>query len=99
MAIHEAIELIALAYFDGKIEDESRLETEMCKGSIDQIKNNPDLSPRTLALCWLYCQAHATDPLGQFIKVLNHILLKIYKLCYISYVQRVSKTLILAHSI
>ena len=51
MAIHEAIELIALAYFDGKIEDESRLETEMCKGAIDQIKNHPDISSRTLALC------------------------------------------------
>ena len=69
MMLHQAVELIALLYFDGKIDAESKLETKLCKGVINQIKTDKDISQRTLALCWIYFQAHARDPLGQFIKV------------------------------
>ena len=44
----------------------------MCKILLNQIKNNPDVSHRTLALCWIFFKAHATLPLGQFIKVANN---------------------------
>ena len=77
MTIHQAIELIALLYFDAKIDQKSRFEANMCEDAIDQVKNDPNISPRTLALCWLYCQAHATDPLGQFIKVIFVLLVMI----------------------
>ena len=73
MAIHQAIEFVALLHFDAKIDQKSRFETDLYKDVIDQITNNPDMSPRTLALSWLYCQVHATNPLGQFIKVLFHL--------------------------
>ena len=69
MKIHQAIELVSLFYFDGKIDEESSYEVKQCKAIIDQIKNDSSISPRTLALCWIYLQAHAKDPLGQFIKV------------------------------
>ena len=69
MEIHQAIELVALFYFDGKIDEGSSFEVKQCKAVIDQIKNDPKISQRTLALCWIYLQAHAKDPLGQFIKV------------------------------
>lgn len=69
MEIHQAIELVSLFYFDGKIDDESLYEVKQCEAIIDQIKNDPGISQRTLALCWIYLRAHAKDPLGQFIRV------------------------------
>ena len=69
MALHQAIELVALLYFDGKLEAESKFEKHMYKTVIDQIKNHPEMSQRSLALCWVYLQAHAQNPLGQFVKV------------------------------
>ena len=69
MKIHQAPEFIAYCYFDAKIEQESKFEVEMCKTVVDQIKNNLDISRRCLALYWIYFRAHATNPLGQFIKV------------------------------
>ena len=69
MKMHQAVELIALLHFDGKIDAKSKLETDLCKSVIDQIKADKDISQRTLALCWIYFQAHARDPLGQFITV------------------------------
>ena len=68
MSIREAIEFVALLHFDAKIDQKSRFETDMFATVLDQLKH-PEISPRTLALCWLYCHAHATNPLGQFIKV------------------------------
>ena len=75
MPLHQAIELIAFFYFDGKIEQESRFENEMCKTVIRQMKNDRDLTTRSLALCWIFLQAHARDPLGQFVKVTKLFLL------------------------
>ena len=72
MAIHQAIELVALLHFDAKIDQESKFESNMLKVIVGQFKNNPDMSLRSLALCWLFCKAHAMNPLGQFIKVLNY---------------------------
>ena len=69
MAIHQAIELVALYYFDGKIDEESAYDVKHCKAVINQLKTNLNMSQRTLALCWIYLQAHAKVPLGQFIKV------------------------------
>ena len=69
MEIHEAVELIAYLYYDGKIEHGSKFEAGLCKTIISQIKNNPDISYRSLALCWIYFQAHARNPLGHSIKV------------------------------
>ena len=69
MEIHEAVELIAYFYFDAKIEQGSKFEVEMCEAVIDQIKNKSDISNQNLALCWIYFNAHAREPLGQFIKV------------------------------
>ena len=66
--IHQAAELIAYFHFDAKIELGSKFEVQMCEAVLDQIKNS-NLSNRTLALCWIYFQAHARLPLGQFIKV------------------------------
>lgn len=70
IAIHKAVELIAYFHFDAKIETGSKFEVKMCKTVIDQMQNS-DLSGRTLALCWIYFQAHIRLPLGQFIKVKN----------------------------
>ena len=70
MAIHQAIEFLALLHFDAKIDQKSRFETKMSKTVINHFKS-PELSPRTLALCWLYCKVHAMNPLGQFIKVID----------------------------
>ena len=69
MEIHQAIELVSLFYFDGKIDEGSSYEETQCEAIIDQIKNDPNISQRTLALCWIYLRAHAENPLGQFIKV------------------------------
>ena len=69
MALHQAIELVALLHFDGKLETKSKFEENMHKAIVDQIKTSPEISQRTLALCWVYLQAHARNPLGQFIKV------------------------------
>jgi len=72
MATHQAIEFVALLHFDAKIDQKSRFETDMQEVVIDHLKN-PEMSPRTLALCWLYCQVHSLNPLGQFIKVLTSV--------------------------
>ena len=69
MALHQVIELVALLHFDGKLEANSKFEENMHKAIVDQIKKSPEISQRTLALCWVYLQAHAQNPLGQFIKV------------------------------
>ena len=69
MEMHEAVELIAYLYYDGKIEQESQFEVGLCNSVIDQIKNDATISQRTLALCWIYLQAHAMSPLGQSIEV------------------------------
>ena len=70
MALHQAIELVALLHFDGKLETKSKFEENMHKTVVEQMKTHPDMSERTLALCWVYLQAHSRNPLGQFIKVL-----------------------------
>ena len=69
MEVHEAVELIAYLYFDGKIEQGSKFEVELCKAVISQIKDNPDISHRSLALSWIYFHAFARNPLGQSIEV------------------------------
>lgn len=71
MEIQEAVEVIAYLYFDGKIEQKSNFEVELCTNLISQIKNNDDITYRTLALCWIYFQAHAKEMLGHSIKVLS----------------------------
>ena len=68
MELHQAIELVALLHFDGKLEAKSKFEENMHAAVVDQIKASP-ISQRALALCWIYLQAHAQNPLGQFIKV------------------------------
>ena len=78
--IHQAAELIAYCYFDGKIDQESKFETQICETLLNQIKNNPDVSHRTLAMCWIFFQAHTSLPLGQFIKVyIAHIIQVVYR--------------------
>ena len=72
MEVHEAAELIAYLYFDGKIEQGSKFEADLCEAVIAQIKNNPDISHRSLALTWIYFHAFARNPLGQSIEVYNH---------------------------
>ena len=61
MAIHELVELIAYLYFDGKIDGKqaSRFELKMFETLVDQLKNDTNLSRRSLVLCWLYFKAHA----------------------------------------
>ena len=78
MAIHQAIELVALLYFDGKLEANSKFEEKLHKTIVDQIKKSPEIPQRTLALCWVYLHAHARNPLGQFIKV-DSIFLNTYE--------------------
>ena len=75
MEIHEAVELIAYFHFDAKIEQGSKFEVEMCEAVIDQIKNKSDISNKDIALCWIYFNAHAREPLGQFIKVIKFTLI------------------------
>ena len=67
--VYQVPEFIAYCYFDGKIEQGSKFEVEMCETAIDQIKSNLNISGRCLALYWIYFQAHAINPLGEFIKV------------------------------
>ena len=73
IAIHEMIELIAYFYYDGKIDGEqgSKFELDLCKILIDQMRfeNDSELSPRNLALCWIFCKAHARNPAGISIEV------------------------------
>ena len=69
MKLHQAPEFIAYCYFDAKIEQKSKFEVDLCKTVIDQIKNSSCISRRSLALYWIYFQAHARNPLGQFIRV------------------------------
>ena len=71
MEIHEAVELIAYFYFDAKIEQGSKFEVEMCDDVIDQLKQDGDVSNQSLALCWIYFNAHAMETLGQFIQVIT----------------------------
>jgi len=85
MALHQAIELVALLYFDGKLEANSKFEVNMHNAVVDQIKTSSEISQRTLALCWIYLQAHAQNPLGQFIKV-DSIFLNIYKYGFLVHV-------------
>ena len=68
MKIHQLPEFIAYCYFDAKIEQKSKFEVNMCDSVIDQLKTS-DVSPRILALCWIYFQAHSQHLLGKFIKV------------------------------
>ena len=69
MALHQAIELVALLHFDGKLEMKSKFEVKMYETVVNQIKTHPEMSQRSLALCWIYLQAHSRNSLGQFIKV------------------------------
>ena len=69
MALHQAIELVALLHFDGKLEAKSKFEVNMYETVMNQIKMHPDMSQRSLALCWVYFKAHSRNPLGLFIKV------------------------------
>ena len=66
---HELIELIAYLHFDGKIEQGSKFEVQMSETIIDHFKNNTKISRRTLALCWIFCKAHAREPSGTSIEV------------------------------
>ena len=82
IAIHEMIELIAYFYYDGKIDGEqgSKFELDLCKILIDQMRfeNDSELSPRNLALCWIFCKAHARNPAGISIEV-SEIMVTFYK--------------------
>jgi len=82
MKMHQVPELIAYCYFDGKMEKElkSQFEVNLCNAVIDQITNTtsvlfysfysePAIPPRSLALFWIYFDAHARHVLGKFIKV------------------------------
>ena len=69
MELHQAIELVALLHFDGKLEAKSEFEENMHAAVVDQIKTSTEISQRTLVLCWVYLQVHAQNPLGQFVKV------------------------------
>ena len=73
MAIHEAIELIAYLYFDGKVEQGSKFESRMSVAILGQIKNSTEISHPTLALCWIFLLAHAREPSGQSIHVSSNI--------------------------
>ena len=66
MHIDQAAEFIAYCYFDGKIEQRSKFEENLCRTVIDQI-NNSDLSGRCLALVWIFFNSHSRLPLGQFL--------------------------------
>ena len=66
--IHQATEFVAYCYFEGKIDQESKFEAELCNNVINQIKNS-NLSGRCLALIWIYFQAHARHPLCESAKV------------------------------
>ena len=52
--IDNVIEIIAYCHFDGKIEQKSRFETNLCNDLLDQLKSNNDLTERSVALCWIY---------------------------------------------
>ena len=69
IATHELIELIAYLHFDGKIAQGSKFEVQMSETIIDQFKNDTKISRRTLALCWIFCKAHAREPSGVSIEV------------------------------
>ena len=69
IATHDLIELIAYLYYDGKIAQGSKFEVQMSETIIDQFKNDAKISRRTLALCWIFCKAHAREPSGISIEV------------------------------
>ena len=71
IATHELIELIAYLHFDGKIEQGSKFEVQMSETIIDHFKNNTKISRRSLALCWIFCKAHAREPSGTSLEVKN----------------------------
>ena len=88
IATHELIELIAYLHFDGKIEQGSKFEIQMSETVIDHLKNDTKISGRNLAMCWIFCKAHAREPSGISIQVKNrwpyrymsHIIWPIYDL-------------------
>ena len=63
--IHNAIEIIAYCHFDGKIEQASKFETNLCNDLLEQMKSNENLSKRSLALCWIYLKL-----VGEFTKAI-----------------------------
>ena len=71
IATHDLIELIAYLYYDGKIAQGSKFEVQMSETVIDHFKKNTKISRRNLALCWIFCKAHAREPAGASIEVIN----------------------------
>jgi len=73
IATHDLIELIAYLYYDGKIAQGSKFEVQMSETIIDHFKNDnfTKISRRSLALCWIFCKAHAREPTGASIEVIN----------------------------
>ena len=71
IATHNLIELIAYLYYDGKIAQFSKFEVQMSETVIDHFKKNTKISRRNLALCWIFCKAHAREPAGASIEVIN----------------------------
>ena len=80
IATHELIELIAYLHFDGKIAQGSKFEVQMSETFIDHFKKDLKISCRGMALCWIFCKAHAREPSGISIQVKNcwHIIWPIY---------------------
>ena len=72
IAEHELIELIAYLHFDGKISQGSKFEVQMSETIIDHFKTNSKISRRNMALCWIFCKAHARKPSGTSIEVKTH---------------------------
>ena len=68
IATHELIELLAYLHFDGKIAQGSKFEVQMSETVIAHFKNTR-ISSRSLALCWIFCKAHAREPSGISIEV------------------------------
>ena len=68
IATHELIELLAYLHFDGKIAQGSKFEMQMSETIINYFKNTR-ISRRCLALCWIFCKAHAGEPSGISIEV------------------------------
>ena len=68
IATHELIELLAYLHFDGKIAQGSKFEMQMSETIINYFKNTR-ISRRCLALCWIFCKAHARELSGISIEV------------------------------
>ena len=69
IAIHELVELIAYLHFDGKLEQGSKFEVQMFETVLEQLKDNNEISRRTMSLIWIYFKAHAREPSGASIEV------------------------------